>query len=309
MKITKQELAKIIAEETSNYFRYKEGRLIGSGFAKELIKKMNDIADIINKFDPSSVDDQTAAELNAAQAALNTALEGVFGGIRMAPVAAPKPSTLGEACGDMSVEPMPMPGPPPEGHDAEVHAAEPAYDDHEGKMAKSQLYRMSKYSEELMGMLGDHDQLPSWVQAKITKAADYLGAVKHHLEYDREMGHMNENLEIALVEVGEELDEGKIADAFTKMLSKISEKYFGMLEKIFEKWHDKAGDESLNKVENFVLDLQDKLTNLSNRFRGTTKFNYEKHGMRPPHVPAAEWKAMSPEEKKAAYAVEKERKI
>ena len=64
-----------------------------------------------------------------------------------------------------------------------------------------------------------------------------------------------------------------------------------------------------SKVENFVLNLQDKLTDLSNRFRGTTKFNYEKHGMRPPHVPAAEWEAMSPEEKKAAYAVEKERKI
>ena len=168
MKITKQELAKIISEETVNYFRYKEGRLIGSGFVKELINKMNDIADLFNKFDPSSIGEEKAEELNAAQQALNSALEGAFGEIATAPVSPPKPSTLGEGCGDMSVEPMPMPGPPPEGHDAEVHAAEPAYDDHEGKMAKSQLYRMSKYSEELMGMLGDHDQLPSWVQAKIT---------------------------------------------------------------------------------------------------------------------------------------------
>jgi len=108
---------------------------------------------------------------------------------------------------------------------------------------------------------------------------------------------------------GEELDEGKIADAFTKMLSKISEKYFGAIERILEKWHDKVGDKNLNKIENFVLDLQDKLTNLSNRFQGTTKFNYEKHGMRPPHVPAAEWNSMDPEQKKAAYAKEAEREI
>ena len=195
MKISKQELAKIVAEETSNYFRYEEGRLIGSKFAKDLINKMNDIADMVNKFDPSSIGGEAAAELNAAQQALNSALEGTFGEIAVAPVSQPVPSTLGEGCGEVSVEPMPMPGPPPEGFDAEMHAVEPAYDDHEGKMAKSQLYKMSKFSEELMGMLGDHDQLPSWVQAKITKAADYLGAVKHHLEYDREVGQVSEKFD------------------------------------------------------------------------------------------------------------------
>jgi len=87
-----------------------------------------------------------------------------------------------EECGEMVTdEPMPMPGPPPEG----ACGMEPVFDDHEGRMAKSQLFKMAKYSNELIQMMGDHDQLPSWVQAKITKAADYLGAVKHYLEYDR----------------------------------------------------------------------------------------------------------------------------
>jgi hypothetical protein len=99
MKISKQELAKIVAEETTNYFRYKEGRLIGSGFAKELIDKMNDIADLVNKFDPSSIGEEAAEELNAAQQALNSALEGTFGEIATAPVSQPTPSTLGETRG------------------------------------------------------------------------------------------------------------------------------------------------------------------------------------------------------------------
>jgi hypothetical protein len=310
MKITKQELAKIVAEETLNYYRFKEGRLISKGFTNDLVNQMNQMADALNALDPSSLDDATAAELNAAQQALNSSLEGTFGDLTDTPVSQPKPSTLGEGCGDMSVEPMPMPGPPPEGFDSEMHAMEPSYDDHEGRMAKSQLYKMSKYSEELMQMLGDQDQLPAWVQAKITKAADYLGAVKNHLEYEHASPEaINENFEIALVEVGEELDEGKIADAFAKMLSKISEKYFGALERILEKWHDKVGDKNINKVENFILDLQDKLTKLSNRFQGTTKFDYEKEGMIPPHVTAIEWKSMDPEQKKAAYAKEAERKI
>jgi hypothetical protein len=183
MKITKKELAKIVAEETTGYFR--EGRLISKNITDGLVDQMNKMADVLNQFDPSAVDEQTAEVLNAAQQALNSALETTFGDMLAAPVKQAMPSTLQEGCGDLSDEPMPLPGPPPEAHDVGMHTIEPAYDDHEGKMAKSQLYKMSKYSEELMGMLGDQDQLPSWVQAKIAKAADYIGAVKHHLEYER----------------------------------------------------------------------------------------------------------------------------
>ena len=55
--------------------------------------------------------------------------------------------------------------------------------DEDGWMAKSQLYKLSKYAIELHGMIGDTDNLEPWVQAKITKAADYIGAVKHYMEY------------------------------------------------------------------------------------------------------------------------------
>ncbi len=55
--------------------------------------------------------------------------------------------------------------------------------DEDGWMAKKQLYNLSKYSVQLHGMINDTDNLEPWVQAKITKACDYISAVKHYMEY------------------------------------------------------------------------------------------------------------------------------
>jgi len=56
--------------------------------------------------------------------------------------------------------------------------------DDEGKMAKADLYKTAKYSLKLFKMMQDDAQLEGWVQAKITKAADYLASVYHYLEYE-----------------------------------------------------------------------------------------------------------------------------
>ena len=55
-------------------------------------------------------------------------------------------------------------------------------------MAKSQLYRTAEYATELEQMIEDGEELDSWVQAKITKASDYLSSVKHYLEYKKMRG-------------------------------------------------------------------------------------------------------------------------
>jgi hypothetical protein len=55
--------------------------------------------------------------------------------------------------------------------------------DDDGFMAKRQLYDLAKYSVELHRMIQDTDNLEPWVQAKITKASDYIDSVKHFLEY------------------------------------------------------------------------------------------------------------------------------
>ena len=60
--------------------------------------------------------------------------------------------------------------------------------DNEGEFAKRQLHDMEKYARELSEMLTNTTQLESWVQAKLTKAADYLKTVKHYVEYGMEEG-------------------------------------------------------------------------------------------------------------------------
>jgi len=50
-------------------------------------------------------------------------------------------------------------------------------------MAKSELYKLSKYAIQLHGMIQDNENLEPWVQSKITKAADYIATVKHYMEY------------------------------------------------------------------------------------------------------------------------------
>ena len=58
------------------------------------------------------------------------------------------------------------------------------HSEHEGSMARSQLRRASKYSQKLEHMIRESDDLPEWVESKITKASDYLGSVYHYLDYE-----------------------------------------------------------------------------------------------------------------------------
>ena len=65
--------------------------------------------------------------------------------------------------------------------------------DNEGRMAKSQMYKMQGYVNKLSKMLDDGAQLPAWVQSKLTKASDYMSAVFHYLEYEAVRGQDNLN--------------------------------------------------------------------------------------------------------------------
>lgn len=71
--------------------------------------------------------------------------------------------------------------------------------DHEGAMAKADLYKLANYSLKLFKKIQDDDQLEAWVQAKITKAADYIASVYHYLEYEMkfsEYGHKLDNSDV-----------------------------------------------------------------------------------------------------------------
>lgn len=55
--------------------------------------------------------------------------------------------------------------------------------DDDGWMAKSELYKLAKYSIALHGKIQDNESLEPWVQSKITKASDYISTVLHYMEY------------------------------------------------------------------------------------------------------------------------------
>jgi hypothetical protein len=54
--------------------------------------------------------------------------------------------------------------------------------DYEGEMAKNDLKTVIDAAEEIKDMLEDDSNLPEWVQAKITKATDYLDSVRDYLK-------------------------------------------------------------------------------------------------------------------------------
>ena len=70
-------------------------------------------------------------------------------------------------------------------------------DDHEAKMARADLYKLANYSMKLFKMIQEGDQLEGWVQAKITKAADYIASVYHFMEYEMKISEYGDHLESA----------------------------------------------------------------------------------------------------------------
>ena len=69
--------------------------------------------------------------------------------------------------------------------------------DHEVQMARADLYKIAKYAIKLHDMLKDVSEergMEGWQQAKITKAADYIGSVYHNLDYDLKFGDQNDEI-------------------------------------------------------------------------------------------------------------------
>ena len=80
--------------------------------------------------------------------------------------------------------------------DAEnVIGLQPGQSDREGAMAKADLYKIANYSHKLFKQINDEDQMEAWVQAKITKAADYIASVYHYLEYEMKFSQYGQALE------------------------------------------------------------------------------------------------------------------
>jgi len=59
--------------------------------------------------------------------------------------------------------------------------------DYEGQMSRTQLQTICRNSKDLIDMLSDDDNMPEWVQSKITLAQDYITCVRDYLKSREEL--------------------------------------------------------------------------------------------------------------------------
>jgi len=105
--------------------------------------------------------------------------------------------------------------------------------DREGAMAKADLYKLANYSHKLFQQIQDEDQLEGWVQAKITKAADYVASVYHYLEYEMKFSEYGKALDDSDV-----LSEGQkrvLKNRLMEAKSKVKELKKAQAEKVKDK--------------------------------------------------------------------------
>jgi hypothetical protein len=60
--------------------------------------------------------------------------------------------------------------------------------DYEGQMARTQLQTIVRNATDLVDMLEDDENMPEWVQSKITLAQDYITCVRDYLQSKEELG-------------------------------------------------------------------------------------------------------------------------
>ena len=91
--------------------------------------------------------------------------------------------------------------------------------DHEVQMARAELYKVAKYAIKMHEMLKgveEREGLEGWVQSKITKAADYLGSVYHHMDYEMKFNEVTESRKADKFEPHTMYKDGKTKKANTE---------------------------------------------------------------------------------------------
>ena len=97
------------------------------------------------------------------------------------------------------------------------------YDD-EGGMAQTQINKIMDAAKELKGIIGKDDNLPEWVQSKMTKASDYIDGVRDYLKNksDTNEATMPYTEEVELDEISQETlksyKKKATSDAVTNMI-------------------------------------------------------------------------------------------
>jgi hypothetical protein len=88
-------------------------------------------------------------------------------------------------------------------------AKDPGEYDQEGDMAKTQLRSIKYHADELHEMLSDNDNLPEWVQSKLTLAQDYLQTVCDYMYSKDEVNEEKKSVEVKVNAAGDAPHEEK----------------------------------------------------------------------------------------------------
>lgn len=78
-------------------------------------------------------------------------------------------------------------GSPTDGYDETVEGQDQELD-YEGYMTKSQLFKIGEYALKLHDMIQDGDNLPEWMQSKVSQMEKDIGSVYHAFNYDTKRG-------------------------------------------------------------------------------------------------------------------------
>jgi hypothetical protein len=100
--------------------------------------------------------------------------------------------------------------------DEEFDPADQGEYDQEGEAAKEDIHTIVRHAKALEKVLGDNDNLPEWVQAKLSKIEGMMSAVDDYMQNQKER-----SVEKATGEEGVELDE--------KAVSKKQQRFMGMV--------------------------------------------------------------------------------
>ena len=137
--------------------------------------------------------------------------------------------------------------------------------DHEGAMAKADLYKLANYSFKLFKKIEDTDQLEAWVQAKITKAADYIASVYHYLEYEMEFSEYGKKIENS--EMYNESQKHELKTRLLEAKEKIKELKKKQADKISGKTVESTINElSRGKVQDYVNKAEKQIDDRRNEF-------------------------------------------
>ena len=91
--------------------------------------------------------------------------------------------------------------------------------DYEGQMTRTQLQTILRNSKDLIEMISNSDNMPEWVQSKITLAQDYISSVRDYLQSKGELGEEVEQID--------ELSKSTLGSYIKKAANSKAEKAYG----------------------------------------------------------------------------------